>query len=648
MINAAAGSSLKKFFLIQKRWLLDTANSDGDCLPQWMSQKSLRDIESVRELVASFNTFLVLACEAARRIAKSHSFIPQEGNFSSVQILEQNANLRCLLSDSPLDGYSKVEALINNAKSWVQSPEAFGGLADLHLNTQRPKDVGKMLHMLACEGYDRVGQAFTPDDIARLMCRLAKSENDYLDIYADYGLGIYLGGVIEYPGMLKLVGDESFAKKQQTEMILPPRLADALSRAAVALDRSAIMDRLLCDLETFPLMRQEKGRALVINAALNEVPFHPRHDEVSETLDPLLQSGYSRIVVLVQNGYLTGGKYFSSDQILSHCISRGLRSVIQLPNGTIGAMHEAYSILVFEPNAKFDVIEFREIESIQSVKAGPATRVAERGFGHPWRKVGIDLDYFTPTGRSKNERTHQESVQTLKDRLLLASKSRVSRKELASFEVNRFLVDDALDTSIRNSYQWVKLGDIAEIHRIQHLPAAPDGVGIKYHEITADALGEYGDLSRYEEKYTHDGYESRLSRAALKVGDIFVCIRGPIGRVGFVEDELTSTLLPNQSFVKITLKSNRKVNVSSEMIYWWMRSEICRNILASRAIMTGVKRLSMFDLERLEIPVLSNQQYAIERSKYQAWKAKVSLVLASRRDIEALQKKAYAESDFLG
>ena len=642
MIDRESALRLKEFFNIRRAEFRGEVKGVQRQLPDWIAKETRAEIENAIELQTAFHSVVTLGSLMTDLVGPSHAFlrVAAEGG--------QEADIRAHIAfryvrENLYEDSKKIVDWWDKSVKGISDDRGSEYTSSIRSAITKRSDAEEMFYRLACEGFDRSGKEFTPSDIARLMCRLAGASDRFVDIYTDRGMGIYYGGLIEHPKNLKLVGDEIRSQEIQGSMMLPARLSNALERASHVLDRAAIFERLLVELETFPEVRVEKGASLVVNAANNPVPFTPRKEDSLNSLDFLLQATYPRVVALVQNGYLTGGKYLEPEEVISHCLSRGLRSVIQLPNGSIGAMHEAYSLLIFEPGRTQNSVDFRQIDPGSETGKNAAYGVAERGFGHPWRKVALNLAAFTVEGDTPQQRRHPESMQTLREKLSGSENSRVARSELSSFEASRFLTSRSISSEITGVTKWVKLADIADLHRIQHLPAVMPGIGIAYREISADALGDFNDLSKSEEKHVGEEYESRLLKAALHKGNLFVCIRGPIGRVGFINYEPRGILLPNQSFVKISLKERRSPEVTGDILYWWLRSEICQKHLASRSIYAGVKRLSMQDLEMLEVPVLSEQRLMKERSSYAQWIGMVALMFQSRDQAIKLQKSGFTD-----
>ena len=556
--------------------------------------------------------------------------------------LSESLNASQSLPGVQARGNGQIISLIhqlNRAKEFLLSQEG----EDLALKIKPllgdHRKRSELAYMLVCEGYDRIGKTFTPPDVGMLMRRLLGSNTKLVDVYADYGLGLYYGAAIEFDGHFRLRGNE--LQESEWRFKPSPRLEGALTKAEYVIDRSAILDRAFTEfeLQNAPISTASSG--LLINAADFDTPFHPSQDKSPDDLSFLLSSGYAKVVALVKNSFLTGGKYFTSDAVLKHCLSKGLSGVIQLPAGTIGAMHEAYSLLIFERRESNEFVVFREIDGALDSSKSSSCYISERGFGHPWRKFTLNLSRFSSTGETHIGRENKVSVQDLTDRLDKAARSKEAKKEIPSFEAGRFLLQNDREEKSLRAASWVTLGEVATLHRIQHLPSCPPADGIRFMEITAEALGDYGNLSQAEEKYVTHEFRSRLERGALAKNDMFLCIRGPIGRIGYLDIEPETLLIPNQSFVKISLTKLASVRMSPELVYWWIRSVKCQQYLSSRAIMAGVRRLSLADINLIPIPILSSDDQEVERKKYLQWKKTVSEMLWMESEARKIQSTSY-------
>jgi hypothetical protein len=160
----------------------------------------------------------------------------------------------------------------------------------------------------------------------------------------------------------------------------------------------------------------------------------------------------------------------------------GLTTVIQLPTGVIGAAHEAFSVLIFEPNKKIDVIDFREIYPGSEVGPNRAYRIAERGFGMPWRKVELNIKAFVDDGGTPQQLRNRKKVSEILETGLPVQNRNKRKTNLVSFEATRF-IESSLSKDLLTRFEFVRLDEIVKIYRIQHMQPAIAEEGIEYIEI---------------------------------------------------------------------------------------------------------------------------------------------------------------------
>ena len=334
------------------------------------------------------------------------------------------------------------------------------------------------------------------------------------------------------------------------------------------------------------------------------------------------------MVVLVPNAYLTGGRGLATSQnIFQHCVAMGLTGVIQLPAGVIGASHEAYSILEFEPGIKSTKIDFRNIDF--GVESDPARlyQKADRGFGLPMRRNELNLGSISSDGGMPQASRNIRSVEDVRSGgISLQSRSK-RQTQLVSFEASRFIEQKGFQ-ELYPHLQFVQLSELVSIYRVQHMQSALPEYGIEYLEIGGNDIGPFGNIIGGTKKYINEISEDRLNQASLKRGDIFLCIRGSVGKVCLMESESKTPVAPNQSFVKLSFKKNPKDNeINPELLFWWLNSIECKEYLNSKALSQGVPRLSISDVADLLIPVGPSAILELEYKKYNEWKSEVNLAL---------------------
>jgi hypothetical protein len=367
---------------------------------------------------------------------------------------------------------------------------------------------------------------------------------------------------------------------------------------------------------------EKKSKSLLINAALNDLPFYESFssEKSPNSLDHLLKAGYEKVVVLVPNAYLTGGRGLANSQnIFKYCVSMGLTGVIQLPAGAIGASHEAYSILEFEPGNRSTKIDFRNIDFGVEIDPARLYQKADRGFGLPMRRNELNLGSITLEGGMPQA---SRTVRSVDDVLSCGISQPVRSKraaQLVSFEASRFIEQKGF-RDLYPHFQFVPLSELVKIYRIQHMQSALPEDGIEYLEIGGNDIGPFGNIEGGTKKYIDEISEARLEKARLKPGDLFLCIRGSVGKVCLMGPEGDVPTVPNQSFVKLSFKKAPNENeLNPELLFWWLNSTQCREILASKALSQGVPRLSIADVADLLIPIGPWPILELEYKNYKEW-----------------------------
>ena len=390
---------------------------------------------------------------------------------------------------------------------------------------------------------------------------------------------------------------------------------------------------------------EQNSSSLLINAALNELPFYESLEGglANDSLDHLLRAGYKKVVVLVPNTYLSGGRGIANSQnIFQHCVSMGLTGVIQLPIGVIGAVHEAYSILEFEPGKRSVKIDFRDIDF--GVENDPARlyQRAERGFGLPMRRNELNLSAITLEGGMPQASRNIRSVDDVFSRSISNQPRSKRTKQLISFEATRFIEQKGFQEIFPN-LQFTPLSDLVNIYRVQHMHSALPEDGIEYIEIGGSEIGSFGNIEGGVKKYIHESSSDRLNQATLERGDVILCIRGSVGRVALMGAESSSIpMAPNQSFVKLSFKKHPRENeINPDLLFWWLNSTISKELIASKALSQGVPRLSISDVADLMVPVGPWSSLELEYKKYNEWKREVCLAIDYANKAHKLSQSAF-------
>lgn len=597
-------------------------------LPGWVDIKTRQKDKAVKDVMGAFQSVLAVRFACSKLFEKTHGFFNVDSDGGTKGKLTALTVMLRIIPPCFSNGEKDLSQDAIHDLENLCFADPFEALsAEITAQYRDHKNASIVINELLCQGFDRDGAIFTPKDVAIFMARLAGIENDCVDIYCNYGAGLYYGNAIHHASSIRLVGDEVADKDNSWPRQFPERLDLAYKEAEYSFNRSTVLERMVTELEWATFGHDEKkSKSLLINAALNDLPFYEsiHSDKSRDTLDHLLKAGYKKVVVLVPNAYLTGGRGFGNSQnVFQHCVSMGLTGVIQLPMGVIGASHEAYSILEFEPGGKSTKIDFRNIDF--GVEDDPARlyQKAERGFGLPLRRNALNLGSITSDGGMPQASRKIRAVEDILN-FGISQQARTNRHaQLVSFEASRFIEQKGLQ-DLYPHLQFAPLSDLVNIYRIQHMQSALPEDGIEYLEIGGNDIGPFGNIEGGTKKYVDEISESRLDKARLKPGDLFLCIRGSVGKVCLMGSEGNMPTVPNQSFVKLSFKNTPKENeVNSELLFWWLNSAQCREILASKALSQGVPRLSISDVEDLLVPIGPWAILELEYKKYKQWKIEV-------------------------
>jgi hypothetical protein len=101
--------------------------------------------------------------------------------------------------------------------------------------------------------------------------------------------------------------------------------------------------------------------------------------------------------------------------------------------------------------------------------------------------------------------------------------------------------------------------------------------------------------------------------------------------------------VPNQSFGKLSFKKTPKENeLNPELLFWWLNSAQCREMLASKALSQGVPRLSISDVADIDIPAGPWAILELEYKKYKQWNMEVKVALDYAYKAHELSRHAFS------
>lgn len=508
----------------------------------------------------------------------------------------EGLDLQGLPPASYIDGLIAIQRMNEDRANEAVAP-ALETLRDYLRFTGMPKNVpiwqpadGSVnpLHALATEAAARHAAAVTPAEVTRYMLELAGCRQAHA--YAVDGLGLLYGGGLG--DRIALVGNEF---KDADGYQRPAALQNTLEMARVWFQAPEFANRVFLDLEGLVSLPAASADVLLVNAARQDLPFYPagtEEEDLSSTaggFNRCLTAGYSQVVVLVSNHYLTAGRG-RAERILRHCLQHGLRKIVQLPMGVLGVRSQAHSILVFgrDPNTS-------EIELVNLMEA-QVTAQAPRGFGQPRRanKLAFPAESVTAARQTV-------TVQSLLERRQGVAKSR----KLLSFEVGQFMAEDPLEP-LRGRCEFMRIGAFMEVFRAHHVPETGDPERVYYTETGAGYITDEGIVELGRPRECAADSLNRRRAQVLQDQDLIVCFRGSpdsYGKVGIYRHRAGQTVMANQSFVILRRKADAPAHAPTPLqVLWWLKSPYGQRAMLIKAIAPDVVRVSPRDLDGIEVP----------------------------------------------
>jgi len=493
-------------------------------------------------------------------------------------------------------------------------------------------DIAQLLYATLQEGVGKDGQTVTPADVAEVVIEQCSDEktNGFL-IDPTNGLGFYANllqrGKVGLVELLKgqkqrriVFAKEPFSKSQYFADAIATLLNIGIDSAQTR-DNSAIKTVLL-----FNACNQS-----------NLLSIDSDNLKLSSRFSEFLRRKPSLVACITPNSVLAGGRgLLNVNAVLELFIANGLYKVIQLPAGTIAAMHQAFSLLLFRPEVPSKEIEFAQL--LPSSELGERQPVidAKRGYGRPLRRKVFSGAVLRPKGLNFYLKVKVVGTQDL----LLETAD--PKQRLLSLEAP-YIVNRSTSENIPGVTEFCMLSDIADVERVQHFEAAEGELSsIQFLEIGSDDIGEFGQLVGGVRRQASERSSARLEQNKLVSGNLFLCIRGAIGKTGYMSANPERLTAPNQSFVKITLKETETARrLGTDFLYWWIRSKYFQDSLAKKVIAAGVPRLSIHDVRKQSVPIAPYEYIETHRKDYGQWQSMAQDISQLRQDMRNIEDTAW-------
>lgn len=264
-----------------------------------------------------------------------------------------------------------------------------------------------------------------------------------------------------------------------------------------------------------------------------------------------------------------------------------LKSVISLPSGLLINTNINSSMLVFDLSQQFEQINFISLKDSEFIQR---------------KGRDIELNHIEDLANMiwSDEANH--------------NKTTVSHGEIAQhnyvLDPERYTLDEVSQQALSalTHYSTKKLGDVVDIFRPIPIAKLKEEGGESIYEIQGGDLPAYGyiDAASKQTLVSHTAF-AECQKFLLKANDIIITVRGSVGKVGIVSQNLLDyyqgSVIAGQTNMVLRIKANS--GISSQALLMQLRSDFGQarlRLLSAGTVITGV---SIKDLKEFPIALFS-------------------------------------------
>jgi type I restriction enzyme M protein len=175
-----------------------------------------------------------------------------------------------------------------------------------------------------------------------------------------------------------------------------------------------------------------------------------------------------------------------------------------------------------------------------------------------------------------------------------------------TLQVSRYCktLDDEALAQFLSKYEIKQLSDLVEI--IRPMPFSNDGTDV--NEVAQTDFPEFGYTSHSSRTIKlSDANVRRGKKAFLQPLDILLVVKGAVGRIALISQEIGENMVASQSCIilRVTEKAH---SVDPHVLFSFLRSEIGQTQLKQITAGAAVAVIQLRDLEKLSIPVPTVEQ----------------------------------------
>lgn len=328
---------------------------------------------------------------------------------------------------------------------------------------------------------------------------------------------------------------------------------------------------------------------------LSEQEFQRFEVQSNNYQNYLIQHIFSQVtdfalVVIPSNTLFSTVK--SEENMRQWLVEQGhLKAVLALPSGIIQTSNINSALLIFDLSKTYSQVRFFDLKNSEfTEKQGKGMQLCH-------------LDRLIDCINGQNENSNMVEI----SHQILAQNNYVLSPE-------RYLINDELQKALDllKKYPNKKLADIAAIIRPEAIAKFKEEGDEPVFEIQGGDLPDFGyiDVASKKSLVSEKNFGS-LEQGFLQVNDILITVRGTIGKVGLVSQQLLDTyqgrvLAGQTSFI---LRIKNQVDITPTALFMQLRSAFCQARLQQLSGGALVNTLSSKDLKRflVVIPSLDEQ-----------------------------------------
>ena len=211
--------------------------------------------------------------------------------------------------------------------------------------------------------------------------------------------------------------------------------------------------------------------------------------------------------------------------------------------------------------------------------------------------------------------------------------------------VDRYLQSNAaaLLEAFLDDYDTRLLPDVVDLVRPVQLPKTAEGEYVVYEAAPSDTA-QNGFVARPTKATAIDRGGLRKARnQQLQRGDVLLSIKGTIGRVALVPDDVPSRDIDafwtaGQSMMILRPRGRE---IAPEVLYEYLSSDPVNQRLNALAGGTAIQSLSIKDLKNLKIPVPSKKQQDLVREDFAKRQEAFKALERQREEIVAMRQQSW-------